>query len=71
MENFIDNLLESVFGGLNFQINLFTGVLLIGIGIILLVLSKKQPSKVKITVGWICIGIGCLGALSGFVQSLF
>ena len=71
MENFIDNLLESIFGGFNLQINIIVGVLLIAVGIIMFVLSRKQSSKGKRTAGWICIGIGCLGVISGVTQLLF
>ena len=71
MENFIDNLLESIFGDFNLQINIIVGVLLIAVGIIMFVLSRKQSSKGKRTAGWICIGIGCLGVLSGVIQLLF
>lgn len=71
MENFIDNMLESIFGGFNLQINIIVGVLLIAVGIIVFGLSRNQPSKGKRTAGWVCIGIGCLGVLSGVIQLLF
>ena len=71
MESFIDNMLESIFGGFNLQINIIVGVLLIAVGIIMFVLSRKQSSKGKRTAGWVCIGIGCLGFLSGVIQLLF
>lgn len=71
MENFIDNLLENIFGGFNLQINIIVGVLLIVVGIIVFRLSRKQSTKGKKTAGWVCIGIGCIGVLSGIVQLLF
>jgi len=71
MENFIDNMLESIFGGFNLQINIIVGVLLIAVGIIVLGFSRKQAPKGKKTAGWVCIGIGCLGILSGIIQLLF
>lgn len=70
MERFFDNLLESTFGGFNSQMlfaNIIMGALLIVVGLFLL---KKQSSKGKKTVGWICIGMGCIGILSGAVQLL-
>lgn len=71
MEKFIDNMLEGIFGGVNLQLNIIIGVLLIAVGIIVFGLSRKQASKGKRTVGWVCIGIGCLGILSGIIQMIF
>lgn len=68
MERFLDDMLESIFGGYNLQINVIVGILLIAVGIILFCISKNQSSKGKKTAGWICIGIGCLGILSGVIQ---
>lgn len=71
MENFIDKMLENIFGGFNLQLNIIVGVVLIAVGIIVFGLSRKQSSKGKKKAGWVCIGIGCLGVLSGIVQLLF
>jgi hypothetical protein len=63
-------MLENIFGGFNLQLNTIVGVLLIITGIVVLSLSKKQSAERKRTAGWICVGIGCLGALSGIIQLL-
>ncbi len=68
MEKAIDNMLENIFGGFNLQLNIIIGALLIIAGIAVLSLSKRPLSGGKIAVGWVCIGIGCLGILSGIAQ---
>ncbi|WP_312637299.1 hypothetical protein [Oscillibacter sp.] len=68
MERFIDNILESIFGGFNLQLNIIVSLLLLMIGIIILFFLRKQAFKGKKIAGWICIVIGCLGALSGAIQ---
>ncbi len=68
MEKLVDDLFEKMFGGINLQLNVIVGVLLMIAGIIMISLSKKQAVTRKRTVGWICIGLGCLGALSGVLQ---
>ncbi len=68
MEKFVDKMLEDIFAGFNLQLNIVVGALLIITGIVVLIFSKKCSSKIKKTTGWICIGMGCLGALSGIVQ---
>jgi hypothetical protein len=70
MENFIDNMLESIFGGFNLQINVIVGVVLLIAGAVGLIALKKQSSKGKRTVAWVSIGIGCLGIMSGVIQML-
>jgi hypothetical protein len=70
MENFIDSILDNIFGTFNLQINIIVGTLLIIAGIIVLGFSGKQSSKGRKTAGWVCFGIGCLGVLSGAIQLL-
>ena len=70
METFIDNMLENIFGGFNLQINIIVGVVLIIAGAVGLIALKGQSSKGKRTVAWVCIGIGCLGIMSGVIQML-
>lgn len=71
MEKSLDRLLEQIFGGFDLQLNLIGGLLLLVIGILVLVFSKKQSSKGKGTVGWICMGVGGLGVVSSVIQLLF
>ena len=68
MENFIDNMLDNIFGGVGSQINLIAGILLLIAGIVILISMKMRPSKGKNIAAWICIGIGALGFISGAVQ---
>lgn len=71
MEKFIDTMLENIFGGMTsqlFYINIIVGIILVIVGIFLLI---RKPTKVKRVVGWICIGIGILGALTRILLFLF
>lgn len=71
MEQFINNMLESIFGGAALQINIIVGALLVLAGVVIHITMKKRPSKAKNIAAWVCIGIGCIGALSSVAQSLF
>lgn len=71
MENSIDNMLESIFGGVNLQLNIIIGVVLMVVAVILFGISRKKTSKGKKICGWVCIGLGCFGVLSGVIQLIF
>lgn len=71
MERFIDNMLESIFGGINVELNIILGVVLMMVGVIVFGFSRKQLSKGKKAATWICIGVGFLGVLSGIIQLIF
>ncbi len=65
IENAVDRVLHSIFGGIATQVNMIFGMFMLVVGIIICLL----PGKMKI-VGFIFIGLGCLGLLSGMVQML-
>ncbi len=72
MEKFINTMLENIFGGMGsqmFVLNIIFAAMLIIVGIVLLI--RKQSSKAKQAIGWICIGIGCLGALTRILLMVF
>lgn len=70
MEDFIDNMLERILGGFSLQINIIVGVVLLIAGAVGLIVLKKRSSKGKKTAAWVCIGIGCLGVMSGIIQMI-
>jgi len=68
MKNYIDSLLESIFGRFGAQISLFMGILLVVVGII--IFATTMPEGKGRIATWVCIGIGCIGILSGIVQMI-
>lgn len=70
MERLIDSMLDRIFEGLSLKLNIFLGLILTVVGIIMFCSYKKQPSKGKKIVGGICLGIGCIGVFSGIIQFL-
>ena len=67
MENFVDNLLEKLFGNIGLQINIIASIVLLVTGLVVLVFSKKNGSKRQKTIALILIGIGCVGLLKGVI----
>lgn len=68
MEFSIDKILDNIFGGISSQlfiVNIIFSIILIVGGIYLL---RDKSSKVKQTIGLICIVIGCLGILIRVLQ---
>lgn len=70
MKNYIDSLLESIFGRFGTLISLGMGILLVVVGIIIFA-TNTTMTKGKSVATWICIGIGCIGIVSGIVQMIF
>ncbi|WP_071459194.1 hypothetical protein [Bacillus massilinigeriensis] len=67
MEQNIDRILESIFEGAGVQFaNIFLSLFFLLVGLALL-----KSSGTKKIGGWTCIGIGCLGIISGSIQILF
>jgi type IV secretory pathway VirB6-like protein len=70
-KNYIDNLLESIFGRFGTLISLGIGILLVVVGIIIFATNNTTMTKGKSIATWVCIGIGCIGIVSGIVQMIF
>ena len=70
MENAIESLLKNIFSGISLQVNLIFGGLLLAIGILIFLLSRKPLSKKQRIIGWTCIGLGILAALIALIQLL-
>jgi len=68
-KNYIDSLLESIFGRFGAQISLVMGILLVVVGIIIFATTTMTKGKGIAT--WVCIGIGCIGIVSGILQMIF
>ncbi len=67
MEKNIDHFLEGIFGGAGLHFaNISFSLLLFFFGVFLL--RSPRPKKAG---GWILIGIGCMGILSGMLQTFF
>lgn len=70
MEQWIDNMLEHIFGSISLQLNVMAGVILAIAGIVLLIVAKKRASKGMELIGWICFAAGCLGIAAGVATML-
>lgn len=70
LDNTVNTVLESIFGKNGLQINMIFGFIILVVGIGLFLFSKNNSSSKKRTIGWICIGLGCLGIISGIIQLL-
>jgi uncharacterized membrane protein HdeD (DUF308 family) len=66
MKDKIDNLLANIFGKYSPQISLIVGILLVIAGIIVMVTAMTKGKRI---VAWVCIGIGCIGIVSGILQA--
>lgn len=69
MEPMIDGLLNRMFGGVAPLLNLLGGVAVLMIGLLLLALLSRGGGRGSL-IGWVCVGLGTVGILSGGLQLL-
>lgn len=70
IENAADRILDNIFGGIGLQVNIIFGIFMLVLGIFICVLFKNKMSKTMKIIGFIFIGLGCLGILSSVIQML-
>jgi hypothetical protein len=68
MEDFIDDLLEGLLGGISPQINIIASMALLIVGLVVLMFRREKESRRQRTVALILMGIGCIGLLKGVIQ---
>lgn len=67
----MENILDCIFGSLQPQINIISGIVTILIGLLLILFTKNKLDKSGRIIIYICLGLGILVTLSCIIKILF